>query len=480
MKAGFYCADITPPVGAESPGSYRKRFIQGVRDPLKARACVMESEGTRVALVGLDTIAISAEEVKEIRVRVNKLCGIKENHILIAASHTHSGGTLRVMVGGGSGLRLPDELAALAEREFNIPDEKYSACVIAQTVSAICEADRRKEDCLYSVGSGIEDGAVFNRRFRMKQGVSYTHPGKGNPDIVEPAGPVDPQVGVVAAWRADGSLIGCIVNYACHGTTVSGALASADWIGRMEKVIKGAMNPAAEVVFLNGACGDVTQVDNLSMAKKHPDADRVGMRVGAEAVKVLVSSEKSVSCRLAAATNTVTLRRRQIGENILKESERIVSVWLQNKKTDDMMPTEVLFSIQRLLAHYFVADYPVAEVEIQAIQVGAAIFLANPAEYFCSLGLDIKRRCNFPFTFVVELANGCVGYVPDSSAFSSSGGGYETIVTLYSNLEVGAGELIADECVKLSQNFIPHATPQPDCHEQPLMPWSYGAYAPDR
>ena len=45
---------------------------------------------------------------------------------------------------------------------------------------------------------------AFNRRVRMKDGLTFSHPGPGNPGIVGYAGPIDPQVGTVGAPSRSG------------------------------------------------------------------------------------------------------------------------------------------------------------------------------------------------------------------------------------------------------------------------------------
>ena len=74
---------------------------------------------------------------------------------------------------------------------------------------------------------------------------------------------MDPQVGVIGVLGLAGAPAGTVVNYACHATTNPGGI-SANWIYYLEKTIRGVVGSDAPVVFLQGACGDVTQVDNLN------------------------------------------------------------------------------------------------------------------------------------------------------------------------------------------------------------------------
>ena len=137
------------------------------------------------------------------------------------------------------------------------------------------------------------------------------------------------------------------------------------------------------------------------------------------------------------------------------------------------------FAKELLILEYLIEKEPEAEVPIQAIQVGPAVFLANPAEYFCASGLAIKRDSPFPLTYVVTLANGCVGYVPPEEALAPSGGGYETVLTSYSNLEPVAAAQIAAASLELAGRFTAGDIPQPPQIGRPQEPWSYGVLGPE-
>ncbi len=294
MQAGFAERDITPLPGMEQPGDYVKQFNDGrVHDPLKARVVVFDDGTRRVALIGVDASALHRTFAQQIRRGIGARTGIAPDAIMIAASHTHSGGPV--------GFTLPGQFDGESELVRRIAydlspcaDPVYLDTVARGVVEAVVEADAQRVPAKLLIGRGHEDMVTFNRRILMRSGHTYTHPGKGHPASVDYAGPIDPEVGIVGVWDEGGGFLGCIVNFACHCTTGPGGL-SADWVYFMERVIRGALGEQAVVVFLNGACGDVTQVDNLHAPepwRNHgEDVCRlVGTRIGAEVVKTLVSN----------------------------------------------------------------------------------------------------------------------------------------------------------------------------------------------
>jgi hypothetical protein len=435
---------------------------------------VFDDGTSKVALVGIDALFIRRQTVQAVRSAIEKKCGIAPGSVLISASHTHSGGPI--------GYYLPDEfddaaplVRSLVYDRTVCANPKYLAKVENGIVDAVCAADTQRTSARIGFGFGNEPNVAFNRRFRMRDGFSMTHPGQGNPGIIEPAGPADPQVGVVGTWSAEGKFLGCIVNFACHATTGPGGI-SADYIYYLEKTIRGLMGDQAVVVFLPGAAGDVTQVDNRNphQVKQFGElsARVVGGRVGAEALKALLAMEQGAGPigPLSAMTRVLKIKRRAPSPEHLARALEMVK-----KDPRAVDGTEWTFAKETVLLDARIAREPVVAVEVQAVQLGPAVFLACPAEYFCQYGLDMKAGSKFPFTFPVSLANDCVGYVPTEEALGPRGGGYETRLTSYSNLEPTAGRQIAEALIDLSAGLKPGPVPKPPAlppfHGKP---WSYG------
>lgn len=466
LKAGFAETDITPDAGMERPGNYGKVFYQETHDPCKVRAVVFDDGARRIALVGIDALMVPRSLVLAARKRIHEQCGIAPEAVLIGASHSHTSGPTG-MVQPGEFDHASELIQFLAYEKSSCANAEYLQRVEDQIVAAVVEADKRRVEAACGVDVGHEDRVAFNRRFRMKNGQTWTHPGKRNPDIVEPAGPIDPEVGVVGAWDAQGKLLGCVVNYALHGTTGAPGW-SANWIYNMEQVIRKALGEDVIVVFLNGDCGDITQVDNLS-PYPHINADVVGGRIGGEVIKTLASMYRGPLGPLAVEQKVWNIPRRK------PHSDKVAAALAAATKDREKVGT---WEKETLLLDALIAKWPEVEVEVQAIQVGPAVFVSNPAEMFVEYGLELKQKSAFPYTFPVELANGCVGYVPTLEAMGPDGGGYETRLTSYSNLEPTAGNAMLEAGVELVSRLSPGTAPRPNEIPPQTTPWAYGNVPP--
>jgi hypothetical protein len=473
VKAGFAERDITPEIGMEVPGGYGKSYSKKIHDPCKVRACVFDDGKKRVALVGLDALGVPRNVVVEARAKIAERCGISPEAVMINASHSHSSGPL-IMIQPGDFDHASDLVKDLAYNKSSCADAGYVKRVRDAIVEAVVAANESRADGTASFGTGREETVAFNRRIRMWDGQAHSHPGKGNPDNVDFAGPVDPEVGVVAYWNPEGKLVGCVVNFACHATT-SGPWVSANWIYYMERVIQGFYGPETKVVFLQGNCGDVTQVNNLDL-HANPDSDAwaqfVGGRVGAEALKVLLgmSQTRTAEVPVDFSQETWKIPRR------IPAPERVKAAYELAAKDPKDGGADWVWAKETVLLDALIAKSAKVEVEVQAVQIGPVVCISNPAEYFCQYGLDLKKDSGFPITFPCELSNGCVGYVPTLEAFDpKTGGGYETRLTSYSNLHITAGDQFRDIGLELAKKLKPAPLPL-----RPAAPpfkgpgWTYG------
>ena len=87
------------------------------------------------------------------------------------------------------------------------------------------------------------------------------------------------------------------------------------------------------------------------------------------------------------------------------------------------------------------------ETWLQVLRIGDVAIVGVPAEFFTQLGLDIKNRSPFRYTYIAELANDWIGYIPNQEGHKL--GGYQCWTGFHSYAEPGTGERIVDETVAM-------------------------------
>ncbi|MGI5819561.1 MAG: hypothetical protein ACOX9R_15835, partial [Armatimonadota bacterium] len=400
MNIGFASANITPSYGMEVPGGMSKRFTKGVHDELQADACVLDDGEQTVALVGVDALSIKHSVVERAREIIFDAVGIVPEHVMCGASHTHAGGPA-------------------ADIFDSLSDPEYLTHMSRQIATAVIDANRLKEDLQIGVSIGEVTGVAHPRRWIMKDGTQRSHPRADQPEMDHPHGELDESCNVVGVADAQGIPRGCVVNFTCHGTTGWGSgYASADWIGYFRQCLKGVFGEDFGVVFLQGACGDVTQVDNTAdddYVQSGPiAARRVGGSVAGETLKQLVQMRFAGSLPVAGRRVQIELEPRRPTEEQLRWAREHTG---GSEVNGNRWGTSGVWSREWLNLAKMNEDELTVPCELQAISIGETAFASNPGEFFCSLGMDIKRGSPFANTFVVELANGSIGYVVTEDAY---------------------------------------------------------------
>src|SRR5262249_26451435 len=134
------------------------------------------------------------------------------------------------------------------------------------------------------VNIGREEQLSFNRRFLLKDGTVVMNPGRGNPNIVRPVGPIDPDIAVVYFDSPQGQPLATYVNFALHVAVAGGSLFSSDFPHVIVDALAAVKGPDMLTIFTNGMSGNVNHVDvndNVS-SNGYPEVARIGTILAAD------------------------------------------------------------------------------------------------------------------------------------------------------------------------------------------------------
>lgn len=442
FRAGAYAMEITPPKFPISVnGGMQDHFAKGAHDPLHARCLVLDDGSTKMALVACDSCMILRQVHDSAREQTTKLTGIPGANILISATHTHS--------------------APSSANVFQSDaDEGYMIFLAERIAAGIAKACEQLEPAQIGWGVGENPDQVFNRRWKLKSGVTNTNPfdqktdvvqmnpGHGNKNKEVPAGPIDPKVTVLSVQALDGRPIAVYANYSLHYVGgVSGDLVSADYYGVFaerlaQRIGATGANPPFVGIMSNGTSGDINNV-NYSLDKMPSRGEFEQIRLVAESVSetatdVYSKIEYKKWVPLGVKETELQLRVRKPDSVEIVRAEKLVSDAKAAGK-DQLSTLQEIYARESLKLQ----DYPnQVPVRLQALRIGDLGITAIPCEVFVEIGLELKAKSPFPTTMNVSLANGYNGYLP--TAQQHDWGGYETWRARSSYLETSASQKITE------------------------------------
>lgn len=434
LEAGAAAVDISPKtLPAIRNGGFLQAIANRIDDPLFARALVLKSGGTSVALCLVDSCMLPTDVCDAAKALATKETGLPADRILVASTHTHSApGTMAMCLGSRK-------------------DEAYTAQIVPQIAEAIAKA----RAALVPAKAGwaqIDAHAFTNCRRWIRRpdkmqndpfgGLTVRammHPGYESPDVVGPSGPTDPQLSVLSVVRADNDApLAVMANFSMHYFGAAGGF-SADYFGELAGLLEEATGAGAVGIVSQGTSGDLHWMD-YSRAKD-PDLTRTKYAKGLAdlAMKARASIRHRADLPLAMAEAKLPLGRR------LPSPERLAWAAPINAARGDAVPKskEEVYAEQAEWIH----ANPRTELVLQALRLGDLGITALPDEVYGITGLKLKLQSPLPATFNIELANGAEGYIPPPEQHRL--GGYTTWPARTAGLEETAEPKIVESVLTL-------------------------------
>ena len=439
LQAGAAIANITPPLGELVVGGFVPFPANEIHDPLHARCLVLDDGQTRIAIVICDNLGIKRDVYDKARDLISRRSDIPVDHILMAATHTHS--------------------ATRAHQP------KYQPIVVAGIVKAVENAIKNLTPAQIAWGGVDEPSEVFNRRWHVSQpelarnpfgGVDTVrmNPPRANAALVKPAGPIDPEVSFLSVQTTDGQPLALLANYSLHyvGGVNKGDV-SADYFAifseRIAKLLgTESVAPPFVGMMSNGTSGDINNINfrdgNARRYDRYEKMTEVAHKVAAQVHKAQTPLSFTKSVKLGSVTRDLKLT--------MRKPDQKMKDWMR----DMMAKPEDAEKFHRYERTYAERVKNLEEgpdeisVPLQVIRIGDLGIAAIPFETFVEIGLEIKDKSPFADTFTIELANDSRGYLPTPQQHKL--GGYETWMGT-NRVQIDASDRITKSILEMMQQL---------------------------
>jgi len=463
VKIGWSEVNITPDKKVSLYGQFAERISEYVEKPLMATAMAVESCNDQMILIGCDLVEIQVFLVKAIREKLkdNKE-GLDPEKIIISAIHTHTGPSYHVSTQNGGGDNFFKEM--LEEiRPFMKPGQKYvqSADITNPEIATDQEncdmlVDRLSEAALEawknrkpaSFKNGFDRAAVgMCRRVDYSDGTAQMWGESNTAVFTEMEGGSDSGVELLYTFDEAGKLTGAVVNVCCPAQCVQHRLfVSPDFWGETRKILKEKFGTGFFMLPTCSTAGDQCPVDlvrwvnpitdphdpnlirhNPPVRKADPSMfdlegmKKAGRRVANAVLDGLESIEKDEAQSEIKFIHHVhnmqlPLRRATLTEKAA--AQKALKEYIRSKDGDlTFMDVGNLQVHVGILQRFKLQEKEnIMDSEVHVVRMGSVAFASFPMEVYLDYGNQIKARQLCEQSFLIQLANGCMEYLPTEKA----------------------------------------------------------------
>ena len=374
LRAAAIKVDITPQNSQWLLG-YQARQSTGVLDHIYHRVLALDAGGTAFYLISTDVCLFSPSFHDTVMRELQTRTGIDPARVWWSVTHTHA----------APEVGPPDMYKALLGRSDHEWDREYTKLFTDRLIEAITTARDKLEPAGLSLATTTAN-ANINRRARDVDGKISLG--------LNPDGPVDRQVNLIRVQRRDGSPVALVLNYAMHGTVMSGQnlRISGDAPGVVAAYVEEQLG--GTVLYINGAAGNIAPIYSVYA---DPSSGHLSQ------FRVLLGDRVIAAARsMPPGTDRVVIRHAQ---QTVETPRRADLVW----------PDE--------MAAYATGDRQRIRLPIRFLAINDTVIWSAPVEMFCEIAMAIRERSPFKQTFYFGYTNGWFGYLPTAKGFEE--GGYE-------------------------------------------------------
>ncbi len=390
-QAGVASVVITPQEKLWLSGyAARKHPAEGVEHDLHAKALtIKDNQGQTVTMVTLDLIGVTAEMTEAISQRTQNDLGLPQSNLMITSSHTHSGPVIRK--------NLTDMYDHTDEQSLLI--DEYTTTLIEKIIGVIKESHKRLQPVSMSYGTG-NAGFAINRREYTFNGVRIG---------LNPIGPVDHDVPVLAVRDSDDKVIAVLFGYACHNTTLDYYKFCGDYAGFAQIELE-RLYPDATALFWSGCGGDINPNPRreLDHAKSH------GRELAVAVANVLNSKMEPLSGAIQTAASTIDLTLTPAPSKQEIEKQKTDANKYIQRRAQSLLNT---LTKQGAIPETY--PYP-----IQVWKLGELTWISLAGEVVIDYALLFKHEYGRDTTWVISYANDVFAYIPSLRILRE--GGYES------------------------------------------------------